>query len=98
MPTAALRPIYLKDPDSICDFPVSWADWLSVGDTINTVTWGLPTELTEPAFPGKSHTDTVATIFLQGGAAGAYYEVVCTIVTVGLRTETQTIIIKCEDR
>lgn len=78
-----------KDPDAVKDYSVNWATWLGA-DTIQTSTWVVPSGITEDS---NTNTDTTATIWLSGGAAGQVYALTNRIVTAGGRTEDQTIFV-----
>jgi len=75
-----------KDPDAILDYVVDWAAWLDT-DTIATVTWTVPTGLTQTAV---SNTTTTSTIWVSGGTVGQVYEVGVRITTAGGRTQDET--------
>jgi hypothetical protein len=87
---------FTKDPDAVLDYSVDWSLWLA-GDEISSSEWLLE----DGAVLEKvtdAHTSTNATIWLQGGEAGATYLVTNRIVTVGGRTDDRTISVKVQDR
>lgn len=78
-----------KDPEADKDYHADWTAWLA-GDTISTVTWTVPSGLTEGV---SSNTNTVASVWLSGGSKGQAYEVKCRITTAGGRTDERTVIL-----
>jgi hypothetical protein len=85
---------YTKDPDALLDYTIDWASLLGA-DTIADVAWIVPSGLTQT---GESHTDTTATIWLSGGAAGVDYPVTCRVTTSGGRVDDRTIRISVDHR
>jgi hypothetical protein len=85
---------FLKDPDATLDYSIDWSVYLGA-DTISAVTWTVPTGNTKVS---DSHTTTVATVWLLGGAAGVDYPVTCRITTVGGRIDDRTILIRVRQR
>lgn len=83
---------FVKDPNAVLDYSVDWSLWLG-SDVIDSSTTILPTGLTSPH---ESGTTTRSTIWLAGGTVRRNYDVVNRIVTVGGRTNDQTIRIKIE--
>jgi hypothetical protein len=86
--------IFMKDPSAVLDYQTNWATWLGV-DTILTSTWTVPTGITKDS---DTNTTTTCTIWLSGGTAGVYYDLVNHITTAGGRTEERTITIMVEQR
>lgn len=86
--------IWRKDPEATLDYHIDWSAWLD-DDTISTVTWTVPTGLTQVT---ATYTTTVATVWLSGGTAGEEYQVACAITTAGGRTDERTIRIRAENR
>lgn len=88
--------IFDKDPDAVLDYYVNWAPWLN-GDTIVTSTWTVPSGITKDS---DSHTDSLVTIWLSGGTAGAEYTLVNHIVTASVppKKEDRTITIIMKQR
>lgn len=84
----------VKDPSAVLDFVVNWIKWLE-GDTIATATVVAEDGL---VVDSDEHTATAHIIWLSGGTAGEFYEVVSTITTVGGRTDQRTFTVKVEDR
>ena len=71
----------IKDPDSRLDYEVNWFAWLN-GDSISSVTWVVPTGITEGTGTyASSFTGTTATVWLEGGTAGTVYQITCRITT-----------------
>lgn len=81
---------FIKDPDSTLDYTVDWTQWMSSGDTIASVTWTVPSGITQVT---STNTSTKAIVWLSGGTVGQSYQVRCRIVTVGGRTDDRTITI-----
>ncbi|MDE1828221.1 MAG: hypothetical protein KGH65_03620 [Candidatus Micrarchaeota archaeon] len=76
---------YVKDPAAVLDYTEDWSQWLGT-DTISSVTWTVPTGITQTS---TSSTTTTATIWLSGGTIGTTYNVDCKIVTAGGRTDAR---------
>lgn len=92
---------FIKDPDAVLDYAVSWASWLSsVSDTLASSTWSIVTPATDP--PLVIDTDvsntTVATVWLRGGLAGTKYELLNHITTIGGREDDRTVYVKVKQR
>lgn len=76
MPTGALKDPFIKDPDAVLDYAVSWAAWLAeVSDTLATSAWSIITAATDPPLIIDSDVSntTTATVWLSGGKAGTRY-------------------------
>jgi hypothetical protein len=70
-----------KDPADDLDYSIDWRDQLALPDTpdtIATVAWTVPADLTAGA---QYHASGIATTWLSGGAAGTEYVVACRITT-----------------
>lgn len=82
----------VKDPDDVLDYSIAWATWLE-DDTIATSEWLIApaTDLVQPDDQPDTHTDTAATVWLEGGTLGLTYAVTNRITTTGGRTKDQTI-------
>jgi hypothetical protein len=85
---------FMKDPDAVLDYAVDWEAWLGT-DTIASVAWSAPAGLTLDA---QSHTDTIATVWLSGGTAGAQYVVGCAVTTAAGRVDERSLTIVCMNR
>ena len=69
----------LKGDDEDLVYGFDWSEWLaSTGDTIQTSTWVVPTDLTASA---EQNTTTLTTVKLAGGVVGETYIVTNIIVT-----------------
>jgi hypothetical protein len=79
-------PWITKSPDETLDYNVDWSEWLGT-DTIDSVAWTVPTDLTEEA---ESSTDTVATIWLSGGTTPDDDIVTCQITTAAGRVASRS--------
>lgn len=78
----------LKDPDSIKDWKWDFADWMSVGEQIDThsviAATGIVVDL-------SAHDTNSVTVWLSGGTAGLTHEVTVRINTNQGRTEDRTV-------
>lgn len=66
-----------KRPEDSDSFGFDWTDKLD-GESISTVTWSVPSGLTKLS---ETTTGAVTSALISGGAAGAVYDVSCTITT-----------------
>src|SRR5512139_1881613 len=102
-----------KDPNAIEPYFIIWCDLdgtntgaatdhgILQGATIDTVTWTVPTGITEVTHNQNATTihgvsygiNTVATIWLSGGTDGVDYELNCRITTSDNRTLDKAITI-----
>lgn len=89
---------YLKDPSAKLDYSISFDKWLPEGDLIASAVWTVEAGLTLSASPAPSFTPTVATVWLEGGAANTDYTVACRITTMVGRIEERSIVIAVRDR
>lgn len=92
MPTGTRHDPFIKDPDAVLDYAVSWAAWLD-GDTLDTSEWSIVTAATIPPLVIDSDVSntTIATVWLSGGLAGTRYALLNRITTDGLRTNDRTV-------
>lgn len=91
---------FLKDPDAVLDYAVSWAAWLSgVSDTLSVSEWSIVTSTTVPPLVIDTDTsdDTTATVWLSGGLAGTKYALQNRITTAGGRVNDRTIYVKVKE-
>jgi len=98
---------YVKDPNAVLDYSITWADQDGTndgsasddgylqGDTISTSSWIADSGLT---IASHTNTTTTATVWLSGGDAGGSYTVTNRIITAGGRTDDRSIEIKAEER
>jgi hypothetical protein len=87
--------LFVKDPNSVLDFKVNWADWLQESETIATSNFTVPAGLTRDS---QNNTTTTATVWLSGGTGGGtVYKVVNRITTNQGRTEDRTLEIRVEE-
>lgn len=82
---------YVKHPNARLDYAVDWSAWLPSGDTIASVVWVVPADLT---LTSQSNTNTVATAWLEGGVAGETYFVGCQITTTLGRVDERALSIR----
>lgn len=100
---------FLKDPDSVLDYPVVWHLWLG-SDTISSHTAIADSGITidsssvnggDVVIGGVTYpADTVVTMWISGGTVDTDYEIDVTIVTTNAtsRTASRKIIIRVRDR
>ncbi len=90
--------IFPKDPASIVDFSINWADWLVEGEAIAAAAWNV-----EPDAPGspealqltsETTAGDVTSIFVGGGRAGDRYRLTCTIETDAGRTADRSLTLR----
>jgi hypothetical protein len=86
---------FLKDPNEVLDFQISWLSWLGASETISTSTWVVPAGITKDS---DTSNTTSATIWLSSGTSGAQYTVTNRIVTNQGRTRDQSLLIQVVDR
>lgn len=88
--------IKIKDPDARLDYVINWTTWLD-GDTLNAVTWVIPTGITEGTGAYASTFDgQIATVWLSGGTLHSKYDIVCRITTSLGRIDDYTFTVLCE--
>lgn len=85
-----------KDPNDVADYAVDWTRWLA-GDTIDTSEFSIVSGASL-VVESSSHTDTIATVWLSGGAAGSRAQVLNRITTAGGRTFDKTITLDIKER
>lgn len=69
---------FVKDPNANLPYSVDWSGWLPSGETVDSVTWTVPSGITQVS---ASHTTTAATVRLSGGTAGTSYQLACRVTT-----------------
>jgi hypothetical protein len=79
-----------KDPDANLDYSLDWTAWLA-GDTIAASSWVIPDGLEAGTM---TNNDTVATIWLSGGAPGSTYKITNQITTAAGRTDERTVTLR----
>jgi len=88
-----------KDPDATVDFVFDWSDWLSAGESIDSVAFAItPVGLTTVT---SGNTATTATIWFSGGTAGTDYEITCTVTTdasPNARIDDRTAVLRVRER
>jgi len=85
---------FIKDPDSVLDYPVNFSDWLGV-DTIDSHTVTAESGLTKDS---SSNDSTTVTAWVSGGTVGNTYDLTYHIVTTAGREIDRTIKIKVRSR
>jgi len=86
---------FTKDPNSVLDYQISWADWLGSNETISISTWTAGAGLT---IDSSTNTDTTAKVWLSGGVVGMEITVTNRITTNQLRTEDQSLVFTIKER
>ncbi len=89
-----LENIFEKDKDAELDYTVDWTLWLGTDD-ISSVTWIVPTGITEE---NVANNTKIATIWLSGGSLGETYQVVCRMETAAGRKDDRTLFIKIVEK
>ncbi len=99
-------PTYTKDPDAVLDYKWDWksstngrgfTDWLTTSETISSITITAEAGITIDS-SSITDTNTSATVWLSGGAAGTSYTVACKIVTSAGRTDERSITVSVAQR
>ncbi len=85
---------FIKDPDATLDYTIDWKKFLGT-DTISSVTWVVPTGLTQVVV---SNTTTTATIWLSGGTLNASYEVTNRMTSAAGRIDDRTFVITVREK
>ena len=101
MPNGTKITPFIKDPDAVKDYGVTWATWLAtVSDTIATSAWSIITTATVPplVIDSEVNSTTVATVWLSGGLAGTRYALRNRVTTAGGRTDDQTVYVEVRER
>jgi len=75
-----------KSPGGKLDYQFDWAEWLGT-DKLLSATFNVDQGL---GVEGQSHTATAATVWLSNGQPYATYQVRCSVVTEGGRTDKRT--------
>lgn len=86
---------FVKDPNAVLDYTLSWDAWLVDGDTITTCTATATTGITVQSV---SNTTTDSTVWLAGGTSGQSYDVTMRVTTNGGRIDERTITITCKEQ
>jgi len=84
-----------KDPTSILDYPMNWADWLQPGEIILTSEWIVPIGLTAER---DYFTTTATVVWLSTCVVGQTYPITNRITTSDGRQEDRTFRIKVSNR
>ena len=90
------KPIGIKDPEAVLDFPVSFAAWLAdISDTylshIVLTTGGIVCN-------SSTHSNGVISLFLAGGTIGETASFTIRITTAGGRTDDRTFYLSIKER
>lgn len=86
---------YIKDPEAVLDYTVSWASWLDTGETISTSAFTVPAGLT---MDSESNNTTSGTVWLSGGTVDTAYTVTHRITTSAGRTDDRSFIVDVRER
>ena len=65
--------LFLKSQAAILDYTVDWGPYLAGIDTIQSVSWVVPNQLT---VSGQTNSTTTASIRIAGGVVGKEYAIV----------------------
>ena len=90
-----------KDPEAVLSYQITWTQWLSSGDTINSSNWTVETisgDTDNITITGNTNTDDVTTVTLTGGTSGNIYKIYNTITTVNSLTDRRYFRVKVKDR
>lgn len=87
--------VFVKDPDERLDYTELWTDFLASGETISSVSWTVPSGLTNYS---TSNTTTTATIWLTGGTHGQEYLVAGKVTTSASRIAERSFKIICRNK
>ena len=85
---------YTKDPDAKLDYSVDWTSWLNTGATVDSVTWLVPSGLTNES---ESLSGAVATVILSGGTAGQQYQITCRVTDSAGLIDDRSFMIRCKN-
>lgn len=89
------------DPNDVLDFWLNFADILSpaglpaTGDTVNSVNWTVPNDLT---LISEGYQSTYGIVWVTGGVNGRDYLLNCSITSVQGRTASRGAILKIKER
>jgi hypothetical protein len=89
--------VQIKDPESVLDYTLDWADFLAAGETIDTSTWAVSPS-GSLAIDDNSNTGATATVWLSAGTRREVYAATNTIETTEGRTEQRSITVRVEER
>jgi hypothetical protein len=87
---------FVKDPNSVLDYSISWASWLPSGDTITASTFTV-TPSGALTVSDSSFNTTTTTVWLAGGVAEQVYTVTNHITTSAGRQDDRSLTIKVKD-
>lgn len=97
MPTGTKTDPFIKDPNAVLDYAVSWTAWLAeVSDTLVTSVWSVLTGTVQ--IDSDVSDTTIATVWLTGGAAGEKCSLLNRITTADGRTDDRTIYVKIKEK
>lgn len=82
------------DPDAgPLDYSIDFTNWLSSGDTIDSVAWSI--NPTGPTLASDSESDGVATIQVDGGTLGYVYRLTATATSAAGLVDDRSIVLRC---
>lgn len=84
-----------KDPDSILDYPMDWADWLQDGETITNSEWLVTDGIT---VDNSYNTAEATVVWLSTCIAGQTYMITNRITTSAGRQEDRSFRVKVSNR
>lgn len=85
---------FIKDPNAIEDYSITWTKHLAASETIATSTFTVPTGLTKVS---ESNTTTQSIVQLSGGTLHVEYLVINHVTTNQGRQFDQTVIVRIEE-
>jgi hypothetical protein len=88
--------IWVKDPGDYADYEVIWTDWIRPGDSISSHTVAVQETGVEAVVVISSLVNPAGnvTVWLDGGAAGITYHLVCQVITAAGRRATRHIFVQ----
>lgn len=93
----------LKDPEAQLVYTMDWSEWLSTGQTVQSVDYAITARANDPdpvtiASEGITAANTATYVELTGGTAGKVYTVTAAIVTDDSATDRRSFRVKVENR
>lgn len=90
---------FTKDPDSVVDYVLDWADWLANGETILSANWHVsPIEAGGLSVVSPFAEDTKRGALVADGLAGHTYRLTCRITTSMGKTADRSLILRVQER
>lgn len=91
---------YIKDPDAVDYYPITWVRWLDSGESVLVSDWFIVNDDFTLAIDLAISTATLTTVYLSGGTLGSEYLVTNRITTDSTppRVADQTIRIRVRNK